>query len=51
MIGDNYKKDIMGAKSFGIKSYWFRDLNDDLIQNNSITSFNDFKQLIEKFNE
>ena len=57
MIGDNYKKDIQGAKNLNILSYWFTiNVNDNEIgQNeigqNKVLKFDNFNSLYLKFKE
>ncbi len=45
MIGDNYQKDIQGATTVGILSYWFTK------NNNNNKEFNNFNVLHSKFKE
>lgn len=49
MIGDNFKKDIIGSKEAKIYSYYF--CNKPFKINNFFTEFNSFLVLYEKFNE
>lgn len=46
MIGDSFKKDILGASSLKISSYWLHDSDDkEEISSDLITRFNDFNEL------
>lgn len=50
MIGDNYKKDILGASNFGIPSFWISHNKNKLeIQNPLITQVENFKNLLDFF--
>jgi len=46
MIGDSYKKDIIGASQLGIQSFWLNRANIKKSYNNTyITEFKNFKEL------
>jgi FMN phosphatase YigB (HAD superfamily) len=46
MVGDNYEKDIEGAKNLNILGYWFTP---DLLKNQTPYSFNSFRTLLSHF--
>ena len=47
MIGDNFKKDIIGALNMGIESYWInKDLTKENYNNNLVNEVNSFKELL-----
>ena len=46
MIGDSYKKDILGASQLGISSYWLHNVDHtEEINNDLITKFSEFDEL------
>lgn len=47
MIGDNFKKDIIGALNMGIESYWInKDLAKENYDNNLVKEVSCFKELL-----
>lgn len=50
MIGDNYEKDIMGAKNINIFSFYFNK-NFEFKKYNNYIAFNNFNILLNKFQE
>lgn len=50
MIGDSYSKDIIGASSLGIKSYWINPTEDlQFSENKFVKGFQNYKELMEIF--
>lgn len=49
MVGDSYKKDIIGASNLGITSYWFNVKNETNEINELITVFKSYKELVRYF--
>ena len=48
MIGDNFKKDIVGALNLNINSIWFNHENNAInVKSNLIKEVNDFKEILE----
>ena len=45
MVGDNYEKDIIGASSLGIDSYWLNSNEEILKPQEKIKKFKNFKEL------
>ena len=50
MVGDNYKKDIQGAISIGILSYWFTRNDNNKEFNNFIVLHSKFKEIYNELN-
>ncbi len=46
MIGDSFKKDILGASDLGIQAFWInKNEKKDMFSNNSIVEFQEFQEL------
>lgn len=51
MIGDDLKKDILGAVNLGIYSYWLNEDGNNANPNKMVTVFKSFQELIGYFND
>ncbi|MDC3178984.1 HAD family hydrolase [Flavobacteriales bacterium] len=48
MVGDSFKKDIVGALNIGIESYWLNsNQTNELYDDNLVTEIKSFKELLE----
>lgn len=47
MVGDNFKKDIVGAQNMGIKSFWLNRDGEAREYNGTVTEIAEFKELLE----
>ena len=48
MVGDSFKKDIVGALNLGIESYWLNsERTDEVYDNNMVTEIKCFKELLQ----
>lgn len=47
MIGDNYEKDILGAKRVGIEAFWFNPENKQIQLPVKVNSFTQYSELME----
>lgn len=48
MVGDSFKKDILGALNMGIESYWLNtDKINEVYDDNLVTEIKSFKELLE----
>jgi putative hydrolase of the HAD superfamily len=47
MIGDNFKKDVLGASDLGIKTIWFNhEEKQESYNNKLITEVREFKEIL-----
>ncbi|MDP4268084.1 MAG: HAD family hydrolase [Bacteroidota bacterium] len=49
MIGENFNDDIVGATNLGIKSFWLNKTSNKKPENDLITEFSDFNELMRHF--